>query len=312
MMWASMSRALSQRASQKPSRPASKATAMRSMLCPDFFASSRQRMSSFSKVLSSTSSFFNGWRSMPGTIPATSQLERLISITAISVRSGLRGVRDRLRSFNFCMGGTPSVHINVDGCNILADVRPIASSLKAFGRRPRCKPHRCDRPASETLNRSGHGGSAERFQLKTLNVGARQGGIASPRGIDADHVDFVRHVAVRVFPHVHHHRGDRLAYPADPEKCERALLAPLNVLFSCHRRQHQGHEQVRVPACHWPSPWPWPKRLILMNFVYGVCELFHTWFRAANFAKESRHSAKRRPRWVKLRNTQHEQMSSAL
>src|SRR5260370_5364914 len=104
MMWASMSRGLSQRASQKPSRPASKATAMRSILCPDFFASSRQRMSSFSKVLSSTSSFFNGWRSMPGTIPATSQLERLISITAISVRSGLRGVRDRLRSFNFCMG----------------------------------------------------------------------------------------------------------------------------------------------------------------------------------------------------------------
>jgi hypothetical protein len=42
-------------------------------------------------------------RSMPGTIPATSQLERLIPITAISVRSGLRGVRDRLRSFNFCM-----------------------------------------------------------------------------------------------------------------------------------------------------------------------------------------------------------------
>src|ERR1700730_9218851 len=53
-------------------------------------------------------------------------------------------------------GGTPSVHINVDGCNILADARPIASSLKAFGRRPRCKPHRCDRPASETLNKSGH------------------------------------------------------------------------------------------------------------------------------------------------------------
>src|SRR5258705_2905530 len=137
------------------------------------------------------------------------------------------------------------------------------------------------------------------LSVKTLNVDARQGGIASRGGRDADRVDCVRHVAVRVFPHVHHHRGDRLAYPADPEKCERALLAPLNVLFSCHRRQHQGHEQVRVPACHWPSPWPWPKRLILMNFVYGVCELFHTWFRAANFAKESRHSAKRRPRWVK-------------
>ena len=48
-------------------------------------------MSSFSKALSSTSSFFNGWRSTPGTMPATSQLDRLISITAISVPSGSRG-----------------------------------------------------------------------------------------------------------------------------------------------------------------------------------------------------------------------------
>src|SRR5713101_298629 len=37
-----------------------------------------------------------------------------------------------------------------------AAARPIASSLKAFGRRPRCKPHRCDRPASETLNTTRH------------------------------------------------------------------------------------------------------------------------------------------------------------
>src|SRR5882762_9362640 len=55
--------------------------------------------------------------------------------------------------FSVHTGCSPSVHINVDGCNILADARPIASSLEAFGRRPRCKPHRRDRPASETLNR---------------------------------------------------------------------------------------------------------------------------------------------------------------
>src|SRR5258708_25854685 len=84
--------------------------------------------------------------------------------------------------------------------------------------------------------RSGHGGPAERLQLKTLNVDARQGGIASRGGRDAERVDCVRHSAVRVFPHVHHHRGDRLAYPADVEKRERALLAPLNVLFSCRCR----------------------------------------------------------------------------
>src|SRR3984893_4107329 len=31
---------------------------------------------------------------------------------------------------------------------------PRFRSLKAFGRRPRCKPHRRDRPASETLNKT--------------------------------------------------------------------------------------------------------------------------------------------------------------
>ena len=45
--WASMSRAMSQRASQKPSRPASKATVMRVILCPAFSASSRHRCNSF-------------------------------------------------------------------------------------------------------------------------------------------------------------------------------------------------------------------------------------------------------------------------
>ena len=70
-----MPRALSQRASQKPSRPASKATAVRSILRPAFSASSRHRCSSFSNAISSAASFFNGWRSTPGTIPATSQLD---------------------------------------------------------------------------------------------------------------------------------------------------------------------------------------------------------------------------------------------
>src|SRR6202007_1055670 len=46
----------------------------------------------------------SGWRSTPGTMPATSQLDRLISITAISVPSGSRGHGDRLKSFNFCKG----------------------------------------------------------------------------------------------------------------------------------------------------------------------------------------------------------------
>ena len=87
--------ALSQRANQKPSRPASKATTMRSILRPAFSASSRHRCSSFNNALSSTASFFNGWRSTPGTIPATSQLDRLISTTAINVLPGSRAARDR-------------------------------------------------------------------------------------------------------------------------------------------------------------------------------------------------------------------------
>ena len=77
-------------------------------------------------------------------------------------------------------------------------------------------------------------GPAERFSVKTLDVGARDSDIAIRGGIDADYMDFVRHFAVRVFPHVNHHPGDRLAYPANIEERERALLAPLNVLFSCH------------------------------------------------------------------------------
>src|SRR5450756_1076732 len=125
-----MPHALSQRASQKPSRPASKATAICSILRPAFSASSRHRYSSFSNVLSSTASFFNGWRSTPGTMPATSQLDRLISMTAISVPSGSRAVRDRLRSFNFCMGRSIGSHQR--RWMQYPRRRPIASSIIGF------------------------------------------------------------------------------------------------------------------------------------------------------------------------------------
>src|SRR5439155_5768904 len=50
-------------------------------------------------------------------MPATSQLDKLISITAISVLSCFRMIRDWLRSFSFCIGEAPSVRINDDGCN---------------------------------------------------------------------------------------------------------------------------------------------------------------------------------------------------
>ena len=119
-----MPHALSHRASQKPSRPASKATAMRLILCPAFSASTRHRSSSFSNSFSSVSSFFKGWRSTPGTMPATSQLFWLISMTAINVSSTSSVVRDQLRSFSgsrcfgLRIGGSiGGVYISADGCH---------------------------------------------------------------------------------------------------------------------------------------------------------------------------------------------------
>ena len=47
---------------------------------------------------------------------------------------------------------------------------PRVPSLKASGRRPRCKPHRCHRPASETLNNSGRWRRASAF-LKRAKSG---------------------------------------------------------------------------------------------------------------------------------------------
>src|SRR4051795_10896314 len=77
---------------------------MRLITRPACAASLRQRCTSFSSSSSSGESFFSGWRSMPGTSPATSQFDWLISMTAISVLSWSKAVRDRLRSFDCGMG----------------------------------------------------------------------------------------------------------------------------------------------------------------------------------------------------------------
>src|ERR1019366_8493739 len=49
-------------------------------------------------TVASGSSFFNGWRSTPGTTPLTSQLALLISTTTTKVEIESNGVRLRLRS----------------------------------------------------------------------------------------------------------------------------------------------------------------------------------------------------------------------
>src|SRR3954452_20071057 len=77
---------------------------MRLIYRPAWVASLRQRCTSFSISSSSGESSFSGWRSMLGTSPATSQLDWLISMTAISVLSWSKAVRDRLRSFDCGMG----------------------------------------------------------------------------------------------------------------------------------------------------------------------------------------------------------------
>src|SRR5271166_5164516 len=52
-------------------------------------------------------------------MPATSQLRKLISITAISVLSCFRTIPDWFRSFGFCIGASIG-HISDDRCNFLA------------------------------------------------------------------------------------------------------------------------------------------------------------------------------------------------
>ena len=93
-----------QRASQKPSRPASYATTMRLIWRPAWPASFRQRCNSFNSAASSAASLLRGWRSTPGTTPATSHFARLISITAMIVLSCSRAVRDLLASKACDMG----------------------------------------------------------------------------------------------------------------------------------------------------------------------------------------------------------------
>src|SRR6476659_7176021 len=77
------------------------------------------------------SSFFSGWRSMPGTTPLTSQLALLISTTTTKVEIGSNAVRLRLRSLTWATGQPPSVRVDDEGAMTSA-VRPIASLGQDF------------------------------------------------------------------------------------------------------------------------------------------------------------------------------------
>ena len=88
-----MPRIRNHRANQKPSRPASNAKAIRVIGRPAFTASSRDRWISCRQCLLVPIELLQRGRSIPGTIPATSQLDWLISTTTISVLSWQKGMR---------------------------------------------------------------------------------------------------------------------------------------------------------------------------------------------------------------------------
>jgi hypothetical protein len=70
--------------------------------------------------------FFSGWRSIPGTIAPTSQLARLISITAINVLSRSTAASDLLTSFGCGTGHSVNGVLQRRLCLRFA-ARPIAS-----------------------------------------------------------------------------------------------------------------------------------------------------------------------------------------
>jgi hypothetical protein len=93
-------------------------------------AASRQRCSSRNSSCSSDVIFFSGCRFIPGTIPPTSQLDWLSSITATTVASLSKVTKDRLRSFEKRIWHIPWRLITTGGeCLLLAGC-PIVSQRR--------------------------------------------------------------------------------------------------------------------------------------------------------------------------------------
>ena len=158
MIWVSIPRPLNHLASQKPSRPASKATAMQAMIRPFRTASSRQRCSTRSSSASSGAIFFNGCRSIPG-MPGN-QPARLTQLDDSNQRGGLiKGNERAAQVINLGHGIIHQILSSDDDAKPPA-ARPIASSdPKARRQLSRHGPHRlypalvvafADRPARST------------------------------------------------------------------------------------------------------------------------------------------------------------------
>src|SRR5258707_14724532 len=80
----------------------------------------RHRSINRNSAVASGSSFFNGWRSTPGTTPLTSQLVLLISTTTTKVEIGSNAARLRLRSLTCGTGQPPSVRMDDEGATTSA------------------------------------------------------------------------------------------------------------------------------------------------------------------------------------------------
>src|SRR3981189_2459358 len=72
-----------------------------------------------SSAVGSGSNFFKGRLPMPGTTPAASQLDWLISSTTTMVLFCSKVIRERLRSSTWVMGAPPSVSHNDNGARPL-------------------------------------------------------------------------------------------------------------------------------------------------------------------------------------------------
>src|SRR4029077_3090739 len=79
---------------------------------------------------------------MPGSTPATSQLDWLSSTTAMIVLSWSKATRDLLKSFSWGIRGTPSVFCQRRWCHLLRRLPHTISPLEGAGYEPSVPPRR--------------------------------------------------------------------------------------------------------------------------------------------------------------------------
>src|SRR5262249_45332856 len=217
---------------------------------------------------------------MPGTIPATSQLDMLISMTAINVLAGSRGMRDRLKLFNVCMGSSIGSQRTMDAISTPppysifhhGDSKTrwnnlsggLAVNMTAGPSGQTISPH----PSS----REGHYSTAG---------GARSPPIAFDPARLSSHWKLPGPPELRaVNPHAMHDHGqptrqrhDRLLHPAVPGDLHRPSLEP-GPLRRTHQHalgrlvEHDPHHLISAPRYCTGS-------VVLARLILGGCESKH-------------------------------------